>query len=222
MQVCDLKNYGKLFAGKPSAMVEMKVGTMLMGELGATKVPKFLAKMPLNTRRWKRKKFKAFKERDIENREFIDGIYDSLAMFDTMVGVLGREKALEVYSKVAPKATEMMLEDHIPSAEDFLSFPDPVKALKDYVLDFFQLNQDGGVMRYDVVTNTDSDLCVVLSDCAYSAVAMEAGCPEVFSIASRGDDLFFGRLADSLGWEWIRESTLCRGQDRCEYRFRRR
>ena len=197
----------------------MKIGTILMGELGPTNIPKFLAKTPFNTRRWKRKKFNAFKDRGIANREFIEGICDSLAMFDTIVSVLGREKALDVYSKLGPKATEMVLEDHLPSSEDFQSFSDPMRALREYMLSFIHLYQREGIMRYEVVSDTDSDLHIVLSDCAYCAVGIEAGYPELFQIASEGDDLFFHRLADSIGCKWVRESRLCRGDDRCEYRF---
>ena len=221
MEVHELKNFGCVFNPKPSGMMEMKVGTMVLGEIGPTNVPKFLAKAPFNSRRWKRKKFAAAKERGITDRQYLDGIREVIGNYVLTIDVLGKEKGIDTYTRWGPKTAEMMMEEHYPSSDDLLSCSNPTKALKEYILEFFVAGNRIGGVRYDVVADTDDEFRIAVTDCAFYAITLEAGHPEIYSIGCQGHDVFFSKLVEPLGWEWSREGALCRGHHFCDYHFRR-
>jgi len=66
----------------------------------------------------------------------------------------------------------------------------------------------------------DSDQCIAydIHDCFYLNVLTAYGAPELTAHFCRGDDLVFDNVP---GVAWGRTKTLGRGDDRCNFRFRR-
>jgi hypothetical protein len=66
----------------------------------------------------------------------------------------------------------------------------------------------------------DSDQCIAYDarECFYLNVLTAYGAPELLAHLCAGDDLLFGDLP---GVSWERTKTLGRGDDRCNFRFRR-
>jgi len=221
MEYQDLKNFGELYTGKASPHVVMKALASIPAELGFIGTPKFLARFHGKDRYWKKRHFKALEERGVENQEIVEGMQINLAFFTSVVAACGEKKGPPAFSKLAEKMGVLIYEEFMPTAEDFLSYPEPWEAVRQYFREFFRLMGEAGVARYEIVSDTDSELHIQFSDCAWHAVACEAGYPSLMSITAQSDVVFLPQLMRGIGGDFKRECWLCRGEGACDWHFYR-
>jgi len=222
MECERLTNHGQILTTKPSARVIMASITSVPPELGFLGTPKFLLKLQGQDRYWKKKQFKAAQERGITNPEIVEGIQSNvLAFYTTLIEVCGKQKALNIYTRLSEKMGLMMYEEFFPEAKDFLRCQEPWQAFTQYLLQFLMAWEREGIARFQVVQNTDREFQIHLTDCAFNAMYHEAGYPEVAAVGCRGNYVFLGRLSDEVGYGFRRESWICRGDNTCDWHFRR-
>ena len=219
MEYRELKNFGEVFPVKPSARVMMAAFALIPRELGFIGTPKFAAKLQSKDRYWKKKRFKTADEKGLIHQEFTEGIRFAIAFYTALIATCGKENAAEVYWKLTEKRGAMIYEEFFPSSEDFLRCLDPWEAIRLYFLEFFQAYRGIGAMQYEVVQNTESDLQIHVSDCAWDFMSQEAGYPEIASINGQCDLIFLPRLMEGIGGDFKRESWLCKGDATCDWHF---
>lgn len=221
MEYQELKNFGELYTGKASPRVIMKALAAVPAELGFIGTPKFLTQFQGKDRYWKKKRFKALEERQVGNREVVEGMQINLAFFTAVVAACGEEKGPMAFSKLAEKMGVLIYEEFMPSAVDFTNCPDPWEAARHYFREFFRVQGEAGIARFEVTRDTDSEFHIQFSDCAWYAVACEAGYPGLMAITAQPDVVFLPRLMRGIGGDFKRECWLCRGEGVCDWHFYR-
>ena len=220
MEYQELKNFGQLYTPKPSARVLMALLTNLPKELGFLGTPKFLATLAAKERSWKNKRFKTAEERGLAHKEFVDGIRYSLAFYSAMVVSCGKKRASQIYPKFTERTSVMMWEDFIPRPKDFLRFDAPWEALREYMFEFYRTNERECVWRFRIMSDTESDFQIHVTDCAWRSMFDEYGCLEALVAGSSSEVIFFPRLAQGLGGNFKQEDgCLCRGDPICDWHF---
>lgn len=222
MQYTKLKNFGKLHTADTPPRVQINAITWLSGQLGITTFPRFLARVFSEDRYWKRYHFTEAAKRGITHQEFIAGVQISIATYKASIAVCGKDRGEEIYSEFTKRQGLMLWEDFFPDVKDFLRFPDPWKALRQYFVEYFRVNRQEGVFKYEVALDTDTDLHFKLTDCAWHAMFKEVGCPNLASIAASVDVVFLPRLLEKMGVDFKREHWICRGDHVCDWHFCRR
>ena len=91
-------------------------------------------------------------------------------MHQSLVETVGEQKAELFYTKMMADTNLMdsVLGDFFPSAEDFLQFDDPFEALGAYMVEYFKANERGGLMRIEVVDNSEDEVHVDVVDCLWT------------------------------------------------------
>ena len=221
MEYQELKNFGKLYTGNASPRVMMKAFTAIPGDLGFMGTPKFLARLQRENRYWKKRRFKTAEERGLRDKEFIEGIQYSLAVYTSLLKTCGEDKLWEFYPGLIRKLAVMMWEDFFPDTEDFLQFPDPWAALREYMLEFFRTWERGGVCRFEVLRETDEELHFRVVDCAWDAMHREYGHPDIVATTSDSELVVFPRLAQGVGGDMQNSGRICCGDSCCEWHLSR-
>ena len=221
MKYEQLKNFGELHTCKASARVQMSAIKWLSSELGMIKFSRFLAKMLTEERHLDTRHFRAAKERGITNDDFFEGTKTAIATYDSLLQVCGTERGAEIYNRFSKKQGVLLWEDFIPAAEDFLRFSDPWEGLRQYFLEYFRVNEREGLFRLEVVRDSESELYIKVTDCAWFSTYSEAGHPEAASVSAESDVIFLQQLLGEMGGDFKRDSWLCRGDVHCDWHFYR-
>jgi hypothetical protein len=221
MEYQELKNFGEMLTPNPSRRVTAAVLLSIPKELGFVGTPTFAKQIASKQKQWKKRQFEAVQQRGLTHQKFLDGMGSAIAFYAAIVGTRGKEKATDVYSTLAEKMSVMMYEDFMPSAEDFRRCPDPWEALREYFLALFRRYEQEHVMRIEVIQNTESDLQIHISDCAWEFMSREAGYPEMAPMSGQGDVVFLPRLMKAIGGDFNRRSCLCAGDPVCDWHFTR-
>jgi hypothetical protein len=221
MEYQELKNYGKLYTGKTSPKVLLKLLATVPKELGFIGTPKFLTKLQGKEGRWKKAKFTVVEERGITHEEFLQGIRYGIAFYSALVATCGKEKALDHYTKLTNKLGIMMYEEFMPSAEDFLACPEPWDAFKRYYVELFRTFEREGIMDLEVLQDSDTDLHMQVNYCAFEAMWRESGHSEAGPANTGPELIFYPRLVEGIGGCFQRESCLCLGDATCDWHFLR-
>jgi hypothetical protein len=221
MEYHELKNYGNLFSGKAPPQEVMKTVAKVPAHLGILGTPKFMANMQRQERHWKRKQFTSIEERGIQNQEFIDVIRNSLGFSTALSATCGKQKSADIHQRISLDLGYSMWKRHWPKDKDFLNCSDPWNALEQYVLGFVEAWERASIAEVEVLTDTDGEFRLHLTDCAFAAAYREAGHPEVGALGEQVESRFLGRLTKKLGGEFRRESCLCHGDATCDWHLLR-
>lgn len=221
MEYHELKNFGEMLTPNPSRRVTAAVLLAIPKGLGFVGTPAFAKQVTGKQKEWKKRRFETAQQRGLTHQKFLEGMQSGIAFYAAIVGTRGKEKAMEVYSTLAEKMSVMMYEEFMPSAQDFLRCPDPWEAAREYFLALFRKYDQENVMRIEVIQNTQSDLQIHVSDCAWEFMAREAGYPEMAPMSGQGDLVFLPRLMKGIGGDFKRGACLCKGDPVCDWHFTR-
>lgn len=221
MDYRELKNFGEFYTGKASPTVMMRAMASLPKDMGFVGAPKILARLQKKERYWKKQRFKAAEERGFTNEEFIQSMRYGLAVHTALIEVLGDEKGMEATRTFGGRMGRMVFEEFLPTAEDFLRCPDPWDAVRRYFLEFFQVNEREGAMRFEVVQDTDRHFQVHVTDCAWEFIWGKAGYSELLVVRNHSECTVLSRMMDAMGSMFNRSSCLCTGDATCDWHFYR-
>ena len=219
MEYHELRNYSKLYSAKPSPKIAMSILTFVPKELGFIGTPKFVAKMQGKERHWNKIEFKEVEERGIVEHDFLDGIRRAIVFYTTLIATCGKPKALRVYPKVTEKLGLLTYRDFMPTAKDFLACPDSWDAFRRYYLELFRAYDRARIMDIEILQNSDTDLQIEVSYCAYESIWREIGYPEITPTNDQVERAFYPQLIEDTGGHFERASCLCNGDSTCDWHF---
>jgi L-2-amino-thiazoline-4-carboxylic acid hydrolase len=98
-------------------------------------------------------------------------------------------------------------------------FPDPFGAFQRFVPWLVRLVSPSGPWDMEPVENSGECVGFDMHRCFYLDTLTEYGAPELAAVVCAVDDIAFAGLPPSITWE--RTGTLARGQERCDFRWRR-
>lgn len=156
-----------------------------------------------------------------------DALLDAVAIQQSLVETAGEEKAEAFWRRCIQDKDlgALIVADFFPTVEDFLQFDDPFEALSAYMIEYFEANVRGGLMRIEVVENSHDEFRVDVVDCFFHQTAVELNQPKLYSYISRGDDIFFPKLGIPQTGKpfaiYERQGTLCRNDRACDWRYHR-
>lgn len=98
-------------------------------------------------------------------------------------------------------------------------FPDPFPILRRATLATMRVGFPPEGWAMEMVPSTPDCFGFDIHRCFYLDTLTALGAPELTRVYCAGDDILFAALPPSIVWD--RSGTLARGQDRCDFRWRR-
>ncbi len=144
------------------------------------------------------------------------GILPGLAMYQTLLeDGAGQDEALaEMDELLRPVVSG------VRSVMSLLGrFPDPFGAFRRIEPWVVRLGFPVGPWEMEPLENSSDCVAFDVHRCFYLDTLTEYGAPELTAVFCAPDDFVFAALPPSIRWE--RTGTLGRGQDRCDFRWRR-
>ena len=228
MDITALKNYGRpmdeVMLSMPTEMVkgmEKRAQKIVKNRLGLMKSVKLLLLFKKEKRRMHNVDISAVREKGLKNEAFIDYIIDQTAIFSAMSKIVGIEEALDIHYEVTEELAFEMMSFMMPEVKEFQAFDDPLAAAKDYILATMKANREVGIHETELIEDSKDAFQVNVTYCAFCEIPKLLGIMEAARPSCYGDDVFFPPMCEKLGLRFLRDRTLARGDDCCDFRFER-
>lgn len=227
MKVEDLKNYGRGFIDikpDPDKMKQMRkaMSEELRRELGLINMIKLMWRMRKETKRMKNLDWSGLMERGLADRKFLDGLIQSIAPMKALVGIIGMEKASDIYCRVWDKMAYDLVASMYPSVEEFKACGDAFECFKEYAKALNTTNERDGLHEIEIMEDTDDVFAFNVKYCVWHEVAKRFGDPYLcYPSSCYGDEVFFPEVCAQAGFRFKRTGTLATGASVCDFKFER-
>ena len=228
MEVKNLKNFGKSLSDLSTSMpreLRKKIGAIsykiIRNQLGLINLLRFTILSRLETRRMSGIDLKNIRQKRLVNETFIKSQIKFAAMYSAMSRTVGKENALEIFSRIMDEVAPITFQSISPAPEDFKSSGNIWGAWKEYFLAMAEADKNAGCHEYELVENTDSAFQMNCIYCAWYEIPKLLGVKEACLPSCYADDVFFPDALRMIGIEFKRTGTMARGDNFCDFRFER-
>lgn len=233
MEVRELKNYGKdiitvqdeskLPINKKLKIFKPTI-TFLFNLIKEMSISGFIKFVKL----YKLEKEKAFKldwshiEQEGISKEHLQRVVEKEVMAKVLVDKLGLDKAKELRNSLSDNIAYYVLEHAFATPQEFIECGkgDFLLAFKDYYIALSLAMEKAGLEKSEVAIDTKDCFQLNITYCVYHEVAKTLGCPHLcYYSTCYGDEVFFPRLCEQVGFRFERDGTLSTGNSVCDMRF---
>lgn len=228
MEIRDLKNYGKPMSETIHSIPKKeKKELTAMGfkiikkHLSLFNLIRFGFLSIIEKRRMLKKDLSSVREKGLSDEEFIRTQINFAADFSAMSRIMGKEKTLEIFNEMMETIAPYSFIYASPRLEDYDSCGDRWKAFSEYMVSIADADNNAGCHFWEIVENTDRALEMNCTYCAWYEIPKQLGITEACLPACYGDDVFLPGALQLMGIKFIRNTTLARGGDYCDFRYER-
>ena len=187
MRLEDLRNYGQpqtVFDTCVPQDVMAEIGRcssqILARRLGPDQLQRFGSTMAAEKERLLQLPLTAIRQKPWMTETFIAARVEGAAMFAALSQVVGRERTFKILMDIGAMAAPMLAPYWWPTAEEFLSFPDPFAALRAWMLSLWEADREIGAHEFDLAEDTDDAVQINVTYCGwydtYKALRMGEAC----------------------------------------------
>jgi hypothetical protein len=228
MKTKDLKNYGKSLLemmGSVPQEVQKEISdagfNIVKKHLDSEDLWRFTASLEAEKERMLKMDFSSVREKELNSEEFLHQQIEWAASFSTVSGIIGKEKALNIFREITEKTYPKLFFYMFPTAEDLNKFDDPFNAFKEWFLAMMEANKNVGLFDYKVVENTGDAFQMDCIWCAWHETFRQLGVKEACIPVCHADDAFYPDYFQQTDIEYKRAKTLGWGNACCDFRFER-
>lgn len=143
-------------------------------------------------------------------------------MAKVLVDNIGLERASILRNRLSDKIAYHVLEHVFATPKEYLDCGkgDFLPAFKQYYLALASAMDKSGQEKSEVAVDTEDCFQLNITYCLYYEVAKTLGYPELcYYSTCYGDEVFFPKLCEQVGFKFERDGTLATGKSVCDFRF---
>lgn len=168
---------------------------------------------------WSRMKVKGISQKNL------DSIIHKMVMAKVMADEMGLEKASELRGRFSDKNVYFVMETMFATPEVFKKCGDGdfFKPFKQYYTAMMDASVKAGLFEYELIEDTENSFQMNVTYCAFAETSKILGSPKTcYYSTCYGDEVFFPKLCEKVGFEYSRTGTIATGKSVCDDRFTRK
>lgn len=228
MKVEDLRFYGRPFSEAEGSWpadvrerMQKNAKRLVAKRLGFVDTIRFGMRFAAARRRARQIDLKPFRDRGLDNEQFIQTQLDYLAFFVALTEVTDNERAIELAKEVMDVTSREPLLLCLPEPEHVREVGQPFDVFREYFRAMPAAGCAGGCHQIDIAEDNEDAFQFDVTWCVWLELARAMGVPEACIPNCYSDDLVFPEYFAALGIRYRRTQTLAMGGCKCDFRFER-
>jgi hypothetical protein len=236
MRIEELDTYGKdLLTIMAEKKVPFKQKMRILGpalgmvveliiSLGLKKLPEFIRTVKSEISQAQAMDWQELYQRGISKSD-VDAVIKKICLAKVMADFLGMDAAAGIRQRFSQKSSFVIMSQMFASPEVFVECGqgDFLAAFKPYYIAMMDAMARRGLEFFEVPVDEPDRFQLNVTYCAWAEVAKRLGNPQYCYFSTcYGDEVFFPKLCEAVGFDFRREGSLGTGAPVCDFYFERR